>query len=132
MSQDGESVEATGDLFGSHPLDAAFDSQIRRFPTLAVNRSGEIRLAYMAHDPGQTKATLEAVRVEVDPTSGTLQVPTGAERVIIARDCIAVPPIFSADGEAVYCVSARSGQLTKFLVDRGREVRGMIAMARQD
>ena len=130
MNPDDLTIDASGPLFDEADGIAASE-RIQRFPTVAVDRSGEIHLAYLTHNPGQIQGKIKTVRVQVDPQSGRPKVVSQTD-VTVARDCATLPPVFSADGKTVFAISSPTGQLMKYPVEPVGQVRGRIAVAGKD
>jgi hypothetical protein len=131
MHHDGMTIESCGQLLGTDLTDPQSPEEIRRFPTLTVASAGEIRLVYLAHDPGKSSGRIMSTQIQVGEGTGQPRVLPGTHSVI-AENCASVPPVVSADGKSVYCVSLRSGLVTRFPVDPVAAAPRPITVARRD
>jgi hypothetical protein len=131
MTHDGMTIESCGQLLGTDLADPRSTEEIRRFPTLAVRSAGEVRLVYLAHEPGKSRGRIMSTQIQVGEGTGQPMVLPGTNSVI-AEDCASVPPVVSADGKSVFCVSLRNGLVTRFPVDPVRSDPRRITVARRD
>ena len=60
---------------------------------------------------------LEGASIEIDPASGLPRILADRPPRVLAEECAAVPPVFSADGKAAFVISAKSGRVVQYRVD---------------
>jgi hypothetical protein len=123
----GTTIEAAGHMF-ERPSPGT-EATVRRFPTIGVDRNGAIHLVYLARTRGQRALRLEAVEVEVDPTSRRPRISAGSRPVVLDRDAALTPPLIAADGLSVIGFSSSTGQLVRHRIDESQDLQSRIALA---
>jgi hypothetical protein len=133
LSRDGTEIEAAGPL---GPAGADRPDRLQsaaRFPTVAVDQHGAIRLFYLSRDAGQTASDLISVRLELDPKTCRPRRVEGQEPRRLARNCATIPPIVDADGASVFGISQDSGTIAEFrVIDDAGASRNLAMAARSD
>jgi hypothetical protein len=117
MSDDGREIEDAGELFQPAKAGIRRSATSRDFPNVSVSRNGTIELVYLARHRAAGHLRLEAVEIEVDSDSGRPRAAPGRQPCVLADDCAYVPPVFSADGESVFAIARRSGELMRCRID---------------
>jgi hypothetical protein len=129
MNSGGTAIEAAGPLFISEPARSAHHRRYTRFPHVAVDEAGTIRLVYLTRGSGQCAWDLMAIRLELDPASGRPRLWPGDEPRLLARDFAAVPPVLTADGRKVFGISQESGVIAGYSLRAGARTADVVAFA---
>jgi hypothetical protein len=116
MSLDGAAIEAAGPLFSPEPGRGDHHPRYPRFPQVAVDGEGTIRLAYLTRAAGQGSADLTTIPLELDPVTGRPRPRPGQAPRLLARGCATVPPVFTADGTRVFGISQGTGVIGGYLI----------------
>jgi hypothetical protein len=125
----GTTIEGAGRMFKPAPAGIEANTTAKRFPTIGVDRSGAIHLIYLARAQGKRSLRLEAVEIEVDPTSRQPRMSPGSRPVVLDSDSALIPPLVAADGLSVIGVSRSTGQLIRHRIDESHELQGRISLA---
>lgn len=88
-----------------------------RFPTVAVDHKGSMRLVYLEHSPRDRRTRLCTAPIELDPQTGRPSVRAGTARVLVGGGELAPSPLLvSSDGSRVFGLS-RTGAFIAIALD---------------
>jgi hypothetical protein len=112
MSDDAGAIVAAGPLTATAEEDTTRDSVEERFPNVAVDSAGDIRLVYLERAHRDRAWRLRSAPLELDARTGRPEILRGADAPVTGPDTRlrAAPLLVSADGTTVYGL-LRSGRL---------------------
>lgn len=128
LSGDGMDIEAVGRLIvpdGPGPIADPDDEE--RHPNLESSPEGGLVLAYLSRARPHKPWVLRVAPVALAPGTGMPIVRRGSSRAV-AGQCVAIPPVFSADGRWVYGSLGTEPEMAR-IVTRRFSVAGILAQS---
>jgi hypothetical protein len=118
MSDRGDAILAAGRLTAAPTGGMSEDNRLERFPSVAVDVGGEIRVVYLARRLTERTARLCSSAIQFDTETGRpcLDMTRRPPRVL-SDDLAMAPLLVSADGSKVFGRTS-SGRVTQFSLDK--------------